>query len=230
MRLWRRGTGWLAAGIALCAAWQIYLTGESLAWQTPWLAAPAVAIVVAILTVVRGKRPPAIVGGLALLVLPTAWALSAIFSPGNLILPSTSLARWLGLSDGRGPILSRNWTALSSDPKLREFLLTHRGGAHFLVAAPTTGLVAPVIVRTGQPAMAFGGFFGNEPILTLDAFAEKVKNGEVRYVLLGSGRTRQSEFTRWVRANGKPVDESQWRSFIAGTGRRAIELYDVKPD
>ncbi len=230
MRLWRRGPGWLAVGLALCAAWQIYLTGESLGWTSPWLAAPAVAVVLAVLTLVRGKRPPATVGGLALLVLPAAWALSTIFSPGNLTLPSASLARWLGLNDGRGPILSRNYAALSGDPKLHAFLMAHRGEARFLVAAPNTGLVAPVIVRTGQPAMAFGGFFGNEPILPLDAFAEKVKRGEVRYVLLGGGRARQSDFTRWVQANGKPVDASQWRSFVEGSGRRAIELYDVKPD
>jgi 4-amino-4-deoxy-L-arabinose transferase-like glycosyltransferase len=229
VRLWRRGPGWLAIGLALCAAWQIYLTAESLGWMSPWLAAPAVAVVIALLTLVRGKRPPAIVGGLALLVLPTAWALSAIFSPGNLVLPSTSLARWLGLSDGRGPILSRNYIALSSDPKLLEFLLTHRGQARFVVAAPTTGLVAPVIVRTGQAAMAFGGFFGNEPILPIDAFAEKVKRGEVRYVLLGARSRAASEFAQWVRANGKPVDVSEWRSYVDG-GRRAIQLYDVKPD
>jgi 4-amino-4-deoxy-L-arabinose transferase-like glycosyltransferase len=230
VRLWRRGPGWLAVGLALCAAWQIYLTGESLGWTSPWLAAPAVAVVLAALTLLRGKRPPATVGGLALLVLPAAWALSTIFSPGNLTLPSASLARWLGLNDGRGPLLSRNYAALSSDPKLHQFLMAHRGEARFLVAAPNTGLVAPVIVRTGQPAMAFGGFFGNEPILPLDVFAEKVKRGEVRYVLLGGGRARQSGFTRWVLANGKPVDASQWRSFVEGSGRRAIELYDVKPD
>ena len=228
VRLWRRGPGWLAIGLALCAAWQIYLTGESLGWMSPWLAAPAVAIVVAVLTLARGKRPPATVGGLALLVLPTAWALSAIFSPGNLTLPSTSLARWLGLSDGRGPILSRTYTALSSDPKLHEFLLAHRGGARFIVAAPTTGLVAPVIVRTGQPAMAFGGFFGNEPILTLDAFTEKVKRGEVRYALLG-GYARTNEITSWVRDNGTLVEPSEWRS-VPPTGRRPIQLYDLKPD
>jgi 4-amino-4-deoxy-L-arabinose transferase-like glycosyltransferase len=229
VRLWRRGPGWLAIGLALCAAWQIYLTGEALGWTSPWLAAPAVAILVALLTLVRGKRPPAIVGGLALLVLPGAWALSTIFSPGNLTLPSASLARWLGLSDGRGPILSRNWTALSSDPKLHAFLLAHRGEARFIVAAATTGLVAPVIVHTGQPAMAFGGFWGNEPILSLDAFAAMVKRGEVRYALLGSGRGRQGDFTRWVMANGQPVSDSQWRS-IPFDGWRPVQLYDLKPD
>jgi 4-amino-4-deoxy-L-arabinose transferase-like glycosyltransferase len=228
VRLWRRGPGWLATGLALCAAWQLYLTGESLGWTSPWLAAPAVAIVVAILTLVRDKRPPAMVGGLALLVLPAAWTLSTIFSPGNLTLPSASLARWLGLDDGRGPFLSHNWAPLSDDAKLHAFLLAHRGEARFIVAAPTTGLVAPVIVHTGQPAMAFGGFWGNEPVLTLGAFAEMVKRGEVRYVLLG-GFTRPTEFARWVRLNGKPVDASQWRS-VAPDGRRPIQLYDLKPD
>jgi len=228
VRLWRRGPSDLAIGLALCAAWQIYLVGDSLGWASPWLAAPAVALAVAVLTLVRGKRPPALVGGLALVVLPAAWALSAIFSPGNLTLPSTSLARWLGLDDGRGPVLSRNYVPLSSDPKLLDFLTTHRGRARFLVAAPTIGLAAPVIVRTGQPAMAYGGFFGNEPILTVEAFAGKVKRGEVRYALLG-GLTRPNPITQWVRANGRLVTPSQWQS-MSPAGRWPIQLFDMKPD
>ena len=43
VRLWRRGPGWLAVGLALCAAWQIYLAGASLGWTSPWLGAPAIA-------------------------------------------------------------------------------------------------------------------------------------------------------------------------------------------
>jgi hypothetical protein len=76
--------------------------------------------------------------------------------------------------------------------------------------------------------MAVGGFFGNEPILSVEAFADKVKRGEVRYVLLG-GRLRQTDFVRWVRANGKIVDETEWRS-VAANSRRPLQLYDVKPD
>jgi hypothetical protein len=81
-------------------------------------------------------------------------------------------------------------------------------------------------VRTGEPVMAFGGFFGNEPILTVEAFADQVKRGEVRYVLLAA-RARPTDFTRWVRANGKPVDESDWRS-VSAEGRRPIQLYDLR--
>jgi 4-amino-4-deoxy-L-arabinose transferase-like glycosyltransferase len=230
VKLWRRGPAWLGVGLVLCAAWQFYLAGASLDWQSPWVALPATALIVGLVSVWRGrgKRPPAAVGGLLLLVLPAAWTLSAIFSPGNLVLPSASLPRWLGLDDGRGPVLSRHYAALSDDPKLHAFLLAHRGEARFLVAAPTTGLVAPVIVHTGQPAMAVGGFFGNEPILTTEAFADRVKRGEVRYVLL-MARIRPTDFTRWVRAKGKPVDEAEWRS-VPVSGWRSIMLYDVKPD
>jgi 4-amino-4-deoxy-L-arabinose transferase-like glycosyltransferase len=224
-KLWRRGPAWLAAGLALVAAWQIYIAGASLDFLSPWLVFPIVAIAAGIAAVWRDKRPTAAIGGLALLVLPTAWALSAIFSPGNLVLPSASLPRWLGIADGRGPLLSRHYTALSDDPKLQQFLLANRGSARFVVAAPTTGLVAPLIVRTGLPAMAVGGYFGNEPILGVDAFAEKVKRGEVRYVLMPT-RARPTDFTRWARANGKPVDEAQWRS-VSAEGRRPIMLYDL---
>lgn len=226
VRLWRRGPMALAIGLGLCAAWQLRLTGDSLGWTAAWLGFPIVALAAGLAAAWRGKRPPAVIGGLALLALPFAWALSAIFSPGNLVLPSASLPRWLGLNDGRGPILSRHYASLSDDPRLQQFLLANKGSARFLVAAPTTGLVAPLIVRTGEPAMAFGGFSGNEPILTVEAFADKVKRGEIRYVLLAA-RARPTDFTRWVRANGKPVDESEWRS-VSAEGRRPIQLYDLR--
>jgi len=228
IRLWRRGSTWLAAGVVLCAAWQIYIAGASLAWTSPWLAAPALAIVAAAAALWRGKRPPALIGGPILLVLPMAWTLSAIFSPANLMLPSASLPRWLGLDDGRGPFLSRPYRMASDDPRLLAFLLDRRDTARFVVAAPNTQLLAPIIVRTGQAAMAFGGYFGEEPILTVESFAEAVKRGDVRYVLLPA-RVRPTEFVRWVRANGKPVDPGEWRSATAD-GWRAVVLYDVKPD
>jgi hypothetical protein len=173
----------------------------------------------------RGKRPLAVIGGVALLILPSLWALSAIFAPGNLTLPSASLPRWLGLSDGRGPLLSRNWAALTDDPRLVAFLQAHRGRARFLLATPNALLAAPVIIRTGQPVMAFGGFFGNDPAMGVDAFAHAVERGEVRYVVLATNR-RTRDFERWVRAHGTMVDPAEWRS-LPPEPRRAIMLYDV---
>jgi 4-amino-4-deoxy-L-arabinose transferase-like glycosyltransferase len=164
---------------------------------------------------------------MALLVLPTMWSLSAIFAPGNLTLPSASLPRWLGIEDGRGPILSRNFIALTDDPKLLAFLQERRGQAAFLLAASNALLAAPVIIRTGQPVMAFGGFFGNDPVMSVDAFAKKVERGEVRFVVLATNR-RTRDFERWVRTHGTIVDPALWRS-LPPEPRRAIVLYDLAP-
>jgi hypothetical protein len=73
--------------------------------------------------------------------------------------------------------------------------------------------------------LAYGGYLGNDPIMSLDAFAERVKRGEVRYVLLSPGR-RPTEFDAWVRARGRPVDPTLWRS-LPTEPRRAISLYDL---
>jgi 4-amino-4-deoxy-L-arabinose transferase-like glycosyltransferase len=207
------------------ALWQGYIAGASLAWEATWIGFPLVALLASAATVWRAKRPPAVIGGVALLILPTLWALSTVFAPGNLTLPSSSLARWLGRDDGRGPLLSRNYGALTNDPKLRAFLQEHRGEARFLLAAPNALLAAPVIIQSGQPVMAFGGFFGTDPVLSVDAFAKQVELGEVRFVVLGNTR-RQGDFERWVQAHGTPVDPGLWRSRPAEP-RRSIVLYDL---
>jgi 4-amino-4-deoxy-L-arabinose transferase-like glycosyltransferase len=158
--------------------------------------------------------------------MPFAWALSPIFAAGNLTLPSASLPRWLGVNDGRGPILSRNWGTLSDDPKLVEFLIANRGQARFLLATPNTWFAAPLIISTGQPVMAMGGFSGRDPILTVEALAELARRGEVRYVLLGGRAREANDLVKWVWANGKPVNETEWRSLVPDT-RRPISLYEL---
>jgi 4-amino-4-deoxy-L-arabinose transferase-like glycosyltransferase len=228
VQLWRRGPRWLAAGLVAVALWQGYvLAAGALGWEMPWMAGPVAALLAAAATLWRDKRPPAMMGGAALLVLPLAWALSPIFAAGNLTLPSASLPRWLGINDGRGPILSRNWGALSDDPKLVEFLIANRGQARFLLATPNTQFAAPLIISTGQPVMAMGGFSGRDPILTVEALAELARRGEVRYVLLGGRAREANDLVRWVWANGKPVNETEWRSSAPDT-RRPISLYELK--
>lgn len=223
--LWRRGPRYLALGLATTALWQGYLTGATLGWLDPWTGFPAVALLAAGGTLLRDKRPPAVIGAIALSILPTFWALSAIFAPGNLTLPSASLPRWLGRDDGRGPILSRSYRSLTDDPKLIAFLRENRRGARFLAATPTALLASPLIIRSGEPVLAFGGYLGNDPIMSVEDFAARVGRGEVRYVLLGTAR-RPADFEAWVIAHGVPVDSSLWRS-LPPEPRRLLTLYDV---
>lgn len=227
VELWRRGAASLGLGVAATALWQAYLTGETLGWTATWIGFPAVALLAAGAAAWRDRRLTALIGVVALLALPAAWALSPIFAPGNLTLPSASLPRWLGIDDGRGPILSRKHTTQTDDPKLLAFLGTQRGKAKFLAATPNALLAAPLIIRSGEPVLAFGGYLGNDPIMSLDAFAERVKRGEVRYVLLSFAR-RPADFDAWVRARGRPVNPALWNSQPPEM-RRTIGLYDLGP-
>ena len=186
------------------------LAGASLGWTSTWIGFPAVALAAAIASQWRAKRPPAVIGGVALLVLPALWSLSAVFSPGNLTLPSASLPRWLGKDDGRGPILSRNWTALTDDPRLQAFLQKNRGTARYLLAAPNALLAAPVIIATGQPVMAFGGFFGNDPVMSVDAFARAVERGS-------GGSERHSAGSTIVPCVRTQRSKSRVRRLVAST-------------
>jgi 4-amino-4-deoxy-L-arabinose transferase-like glycosyltransferase len=226
-----------AGGLVVTALWQAYLLAGPFGRETVWMAVPGIAFLAAVAALWCTKRLTAFISGAALLVLPAAWTLSVLFAPGNLMLPSSSLARWLGVNDGRGILLSRTFSNLSDDPKLHDFLLAHRGDARFLAVTPSTRLAAPLIIRTGQPVLAAGGFSGNDPILTIEALALMVERGEIRFVLLpsvtGAGRganapSRQRDFIRWVRANGVPVKDELWRSLPAET-RRSIALYDLAP-
>jgi 4-amino-4-deoxy-L-arabinose transferase-like glycosyltransferase len=227
LQVWRRGPGYLALGLALCAGWQFYLTGATLGWDSIWLGIPLVALAAGAAALWRAARMGAVFGGVTLLALPLAWALSPLFSPGSLILPSSSLPRWLGLDDGRGPLLSFNFPPPTEDPRLEQFLLAHRGTARFLAATPNTRLAAPIIIDTGQPVMAVGGYFGIDPILTVDAFADKVARGEVRYMLLG--RRRGSPIALWTIAHGRKVDDAEWRSPPFDPSR-PLTVYDLKPN
>ena len=226
VELWRRGSRHLTFGLAATALWQGYLAGMSLGWTVTWIGFPAVALLAGAAVLWRDKRPPAFVGAIALLVLPVAWATSAVFSPGSLTLPSASLPRWLGVDDGRGPAVSRTFRPLSDDPKLFEFLLSRRGDSRFLVATSNAVLAAPVIIQTGLPVLAAGGFSGTDPILTTEALASMAARGEFRYAIV-SNRGRQGPFARWVRANGTAVDPVLWRSRQPESWR-SIVLYELK--
>ena len=87
-------------------------------------------------------------------------------------------------------------------------------------------LVAPLIVRTGEPVLPVGGFFGREEIVPLKSFEDMARRGEIRYVLIPQSLLPQGEFTNWVLAHGEPVEVSQWRS--RPPGPRVPTLFELK--
>jgi 4-amino-4-deoxy-L-arabinose transferase-like glycosyltransferase len=97
-------------------------------------------------------------------------------------------------------------------------------------------LAAPIIIQTGEPVMARGGFHGLDPILTPDKLAALVATRQVRFVMLDDlsfvsrrlgAETAGRPVAEWVRANGTPVDPARWRA--VADRRSRMQLYDLRP-
>lgn len=102
-----------------------------------------------------------------------------------------------------------------SSTKLIEFLEKNNTGEKYLVAVPDASEAEPIILATGKPVMAIGGFSGNDKTLTVAKLQQMVKSGEIKYFMVG-GRGgmggSSDEVTQWVEQNGKVVDSSKWSS------------------
>ncbi|MEW6115125.1 MAG: hypothetical protein AB1664_23550, partial [Thermodesulfobacteriota bacterium] len=173
----------------------------------------------------------------ALLALPFAWALSSVLAPSSGYLPSADLAR-LVTTDGGPTANYRNWFGyFAGDTKLSAFLKANRGNERYLLATSSVRLAAPIIINTGEPVMAIGGFDGLDPILSPEKMARMVAAKEIRFVMLGDLSTISRRLgaeaalrpvADWVQANGKLVDSTRWRAYLGG--RDIWRLYDLRPD
>jgi 4-amino-4-deoxy-L-arabinose transferase-like glycosyltransferase len=180
------------------------------------------------------------VGLAAVLVMPAAWALSSVLVRGIAVIPSADIAR-LGIRSpaalprGRGRVADAG-----SRRALIAFLQANHHGERFLLATPSAQLASPVIIATGLPVMAMGGFHGLDPILTPERLARLVEDRQVRFVMLGElsivsrfmgAEAAGQPLADWIRAHGRPVDAEFWGGPAAGGGRAARrQLYDLNPE
>jgi 4-amino-4-deoxy-L-arabinose transferase-like glycosyltransferase len=91
-----------------------------------------------------------------------------------------------------------------------KYLEANQGSAKYLVAASGSQTTASIIIATGKPVVTIGGFGGSDPTPTVTQLAKMVANGELKYVLVGSGGGpggggSSSALTTWVKAHGKAV-------------------------
>jgi 4-amino-4-deoxy-L-arabinose transferase-like glycosyltransferase len=158
----------------------------------------------------------------ALLLAPFVWSLTPLIYGGDSGLPfagpDLARGRQPGVNLAPGP---RPAQAVASP--LAAYLLAHHTGETFLAATQRANDAAPLILATGRPVMATGGFSGSDPILTPADFAARVAAGEVRYFLLPNSGQGQpgapgrpgpqgpspqglpSDIPAWVRQNCAPV-------------------------
>ncbi len=265
-------TGWrtllLPLALLATAAGQVYIEANAVGWSLPpddwrrWLHGALViggvasALGLLLMRLRRTWGPPsrAVATGLltagiaALLLVPGAWALSSVLVKGIAVLPSADLAR-LGpnerITDARASARSA-WYR-----KLIAFLKSNHQNERYLLGTSTTRVAAPIIIETGLPVMAMGGFHGLDPILTPDKLARLVESNEIRFVMQGDlslidRRMGAADAGRavsdWIRAHGTPVDPILWREDLStrheagvssgwrATGPvRVLQLYDLNP-
>jgi 4-amino-4-deoxy-L-arabinose transferase-like glycosyltransferase len=197
--LWRayRAPGWrgwllpiavISAGVA-----DLYWLNSVSGWQ-PWLTPITAGVATAVtLLLVEQRRarlmsdiatPRTVRSGviesgvalsvaLALLLSPAAW-LAGSYGKNN--------SGWFPVS-GPGAAGSAFGPA-PADSRLIVYLSAHHRHERMLAATVGAFDAIPIILATGQPVMAMGGYSKFDPILTTHSLAQAVVNGEVRYFLL----------------------------------------------
>jgi 4-amino-4-deoxy-L-arabinose transferase-like glycosyltransferase len=248
-RAWFHGDGWrgflLPLALIGTAAWQAFIVARHYPDARRWLL-PTVLTGVGVAAVgmfalrafvrYRGVTVCAkLAAGLGLVVLlvgPASWSLAVLVRPGNAVMPAATEP--VLISDranrerpGRPPFGG----PMGRDSRLVDFLRANRRDERFLVAASSVMPVAPVIITTGEPAIALGGFMGADPAVTHDEFAHMVAEGQVRFVLVGGGpggpgrppgpgpggappppgRQTTAEIMAWVQEHGKEVSPRLWQ-------------------
>ncbi|MFI7632584.1 glycosyltransferase family 39 protein [Nonomuraea sp. NPDC049400] len=91
-----------------------------------------------------------------------------------------------------------------------KYLLANQGAATWLVAVNSSMQASPIILSTGKPVLAMGGFTGSDPAMTVDRLKELVSSGQLRYVMSGGDRggpgRGNTEVTTYVQENCKAVE------------------------
>ena len=238
----------LPGALLVTALWQVYVHSAALPalaedWQRRLPIWALVTALLASLALVALVLRPGLavapagaalgVGLAALLVMPAAWALSSVLVRGIAVIPSADIGRLAARSPAAEPRGRVAETALIA------FLRANHHGERFLLATPSAQLASPVIIATGEPVMAMGGFHGLDPILTPERLARLVEERQVRFILLGelsiASRFMGAEavgrpLADWVRAHGRLVDAAFWGG-TAGVGRVVRrQLYDLNPE
>lgn len=255
-RSWRPG---MPTALLVTAAWQLYVEHDYVQWPFDDWRGLLLAVSVAGLMLagigmlvlpqrMMGGRVPATLAGLGLLaalVMPTAWALSTVLVRPNVAAPAANIAALSGGSIGDSTVVESRATARARARKLLGFLRANRRTERFFVAVPNAMQAAPIIVRTGEPVMAMGGYLGRDPILTPGKLERLVEIGDIRFVMLGGfalvppNTLGERALAEWISAHSVRVDPALWRdspdaSRTSADGMREkgvpAQLYDLRPE
>ncbi len=143
-------------------------------------------------------------GFIGLLMPPLVWSASTLIYPMN----GSSPVAGLELSKSK----QNNSLSYASNKKLINYLESngHKGEKYILATPTASGYASEIIIETGKSVLAFGGFSGNDNILTVNKFKELIDRGELKYALIGSDNNGNKGIIKWIKENGKAVPQKDW--------------------
>jgi 4-amino-4-deoxy-L-arabinose transferase-like glycosyltransferase len=215
-------------------------------WLAPIIIIMAVSsfsLLIGLKIVAPGKRDlaaaAATIGLAGLLVAPARWSITPLEYGVAASMPTAGpdLVRGSGGAPGPNPngppFMGFNEEVGTT--KLVKFLKENKRGERFLLAVPNARLAWDIILETGEPVMAMGGFMGGDRILTLAELETMVGKGSVRYFLVriipefaANFRAPQAgarpgmrgmfgaegalrEINTWIEEHGRPVPDEAWK-------------------
>ncbi|KAB8185063.1 glycosyltransferase family 39 protein [Microbispora catharanthi] len=118
------------------------------------------------------------------------------------------------------------------DAAMAAYLKRNKGGATWLVAVDSAQSASSLILSTGEPVIAMGGFTGSDPAMTVDKLQRYVAEGRLTYILIGDGgfgpsRGASSEVTEWVKAHGTQVEPAEYGGTDSGADGGGSSLYKL---
>lgn len=186
---YKAGRGWwLPVAVLLTAGVEALIISAFPAWAV-WLV-PTVLILSIIaalgllgLRLTHNHQLPitnymALAGLVILLLAPALWSFTPVWA-SDTALPYAGPEL---LQQGGGP--RRTGSVAPQNYALADYLTAHRAGEKYLAATLNANTAAPLILATGEPVMALGGFSGGDQILTVGELTAKVQAGEVRFFLI----------------------------------------------
>lgn len=224
----------LGAFAATVAAQAVMLDREHyLRWDMPLIAGAAAIATIAMLIRRRLATPALALALAALLVAPTAYAMTTWDGPVEGTFPAAGPHQTLGAGGvGIAP------GSLRVNSSLISYLRSHRPGSRWQLLTDASSTAAPLILL-GLTAAPIGGYSGTDPVLDGPALADHVRRGEARYVMLGGAYSSRGGnlATQAVAAACREIPPLAWRPYELGpngmpvvpkAGRTVLTLFDCR--
>jgi hypothetical protein len=200
------------------------------AWLIPIMAVSGTAaLILMAIYLLKPRRPMqaliSILTMVSLLAAPVYWSLTPVMYVPNATMPYAGPELAFRGGMGGGAVQNNTENPQSS---LEKYLVKNYKPGSYLVVAQRASDVAQLIIDTGLPAVAYGGFLGSDNSLSVSKLKQLVAEGKVTYFLVsrfGGGRGN-SELISYVEQNAVKVDASEY----GGTSGFGIgsELYCFK--